>query len=287
VRIFLAGGTGVLGRRIVPGLIRAGHQVTVLSRAADRADAVAALGATIAIGDALDAAAVEQAVTAAKPDLVMHQLTDLSGGSSQANAALRINGTANLVAAAQEAGVSRFVLQSIAWAYEPGDSPADEDTPLDTISADEARRMTVDAVIAMEQQAQQLSGTVVLRNGMLYGPDTWYAADGAMAAAARAQKLPADRDVTSFVYVDDAARAAVQAVDWPAGIVNIVDNDPAPGSEWLPVFADAVGAPAPAPAGGPRHPWARGADNRRSQSLGWTPTLGTWRVGMRDVLGSA
>ena len=287
MRIFIAGGTGVLGRRIVPDLLDKGHDITVLSRSPNNAASLAAVGAAVASGDALDRDAVLQAVTTANPDLIMHQLTDLSTGSSQANATLRINATANLVSAAQVAGISRFVLQSIAWSYEPGDTPADEHVPLDTVSDEPARRLTVDAVITMEECVRQLSGAVVLRNGLLYGPDTWYAPDGAMAQAARRQALQADEDVTSFVHIDDAAAASVAAIEWSAGTVNIVDDVPAPGLEWVPVFSDAVGAPSPILSPAPRHPWARGADNRYARSLGWTPRFPTWRTGMRAGLSAA
>jgi len=287
MRIFIAGGTGVLGRRIVPNLLDKGHHVTVLSRTPKRASAAESLGAAVAIGDALDPDAVLQAVTTAKPDLIMHQLTDLSSRSTQANALLRIKGTANLVAAARAAAVSRFVLQSIAWCYAPGEAPAGEGVPLDLVSDDPARRLTVDAVIAMEECARHVAQAVILRNGMLYGPDTWYAPDGAMAYAARGGQLPADEDVTSFVHIDDAAEASAAAIEWPAGEVNIVDDEPAPATEWLPVFSDAVGAPSPAVAATPRHPWARGAANGRARSLGWTPRFPTWRTGMRSGLGPA
>jgi nucleoside-diphosphate-sugar epimerase len=118
---------------------------------------------------------------------------------------------------------------------------------------------------------------------MLYGRDTWYAPDGLMADAARANQLPATPDVTSFLHVDDAAAAAAAALDWPTGTYNICDDEPAPGSAWVPAFCRAVDAPAPPAAaapGTPRAPWARGADNHRARTQrGWKPRFPTWRAG--------
>jgi nucleoside-diphosphate-sugar epimerase len=134
-------------------------------------------------------------------------------------------------------------------------------------------------VISMEDSARRLGDAVLLRNGILYGPGTWYSPGGQVAAAARAGTLPADGDVTSFVHVDDAARAAVAALGWPAGTVNVVDDEPAAGSAWVPVFCAAVGAPVPSANPGRPHPWARGAVNGRARDLGWTPTFTSWRDG--------
>jgi len=139
MRIFLAGGTGVIGRRLVPGLIDAGHELVVLARNPQRAAAAAELGAEVVQGDALTAANVRRLVAAAEPELIMHQLTDLSERSSAANAQLRIDGTRNLVQAALAADVGAIVLQSIAWVYAPGTGPATEDVALDLGAADPAR----------------------------------------------------------------------------------------------------------------------------------------------------
>jgi nucleoside-diphosphate-sugar epimerase len=283
MHIFIAGGTGVLGRRIVPALLDDGHRVTILARRPERAETLRRRGAGIAVGDVFDRVRVVEAVAAAAPDVVMHQLTDLAAGSTAGNAELRVTGTRNLVDAALAAGVPRFIVQSIAWAYEPGDDPAGENTPLDHRSTEDTRARTVDAVIAMERAVQEIPEWVVQRNGLFYGPDTWYWADGAVAQAARAGTLPATADVTSFVHVDDAAAASVAALTWPTGAVNIVDDEPAAGVTWVPAFCRAAGAPPPptAPADpAPRTPWARGATNEYARSkLGWTPAWPSWRAG--------
>jgi nucleoside-diphosphate-sugar epimerase len=161
------------------------------------------------------------------------------------NAELRTRGTRNLVDAALAAAARRIVVQSIGWCYEPGDEPAGETTSLDVCAGDPTRRITVDAVRAMEAAATEVPEWVALRNGLLYGPDTWYAPGGRTADAARQGQLAADLDLTSFVHVDDAAAAAVQALTWPTGAVNIVDDEPARSRDWAPVSCSAIRAPEP------------------------------------------
>ena len=127
---------------------------------------------------------------------------------------------------------------------------------------------------------RELPEWVVLRYGTLYGPGTWFGPDGARAAEARSGELVAGRDVSSFVHADDAADAAVAALDWPSGEVNICDDEPAPGVSWVPAFAEECGGPAPPVDGEPPAPWARGATNQRARSeLGWEPVHRSWRSG--------
>src|SRR6478609_4300037 len=216
MRIFLAGATGVIGRRLVPLLVGRGHSVTGFVRRDADADWLRSLGAKAVRGDVFDADGVRRAVALAAPDVVMHQLTDLKGGNRQANSEMRVTGTRHLVDAALAAGVRRVVAQSIAWAYAPGETPAAEDVPLDLGS----------------------SGS---------GLGTWYARGGLMADTAARGELAADGDVSSFVHVDDAAGAAVDALSWPTGFVNVCDDVPAPAREWVPAFGRAVGVREPVP----------------------------------------
>jgi nucleoside-diphosphate-sugar epimerase len=275
MRIFIAGATGVIGRRLVPLLVAEGHEVTALSRRSQ------VPGVTTVQGDVYDAAALREVIAAARPEVVMHQLTDLTSRDFAANARIRREGTRNLVDAALAAGVRRVISQSIAWAYEPGDAPADEPTPLDLHAADESRRVMVDAVATLEAITAEAPEWVVLRYGMLYGPDTWYTKGALMADLVTAGQLPASADVTSFLHIHDAASAAAAALTWPSGPVNIVDNEPAPATTWLPTFTQSVGAPTPPSAGvsAPRTPWARGATNTLARSLRWSPSQPSWRTG--------
>lgn len=280
MRVFLAGATGVIGRALVPLLLEAGHQVTGTSRTTRGAARLDAAGATGIVLDAFDREAVTDALLTAAPDVLVHQLTALGDGSPADNARIRRDGTRNLVDAAHKAGVGRIVAQSIAWAYEPGDLPADETVPLD-LSAPPPRATTIGGVHALETAAAEISDHVILRYGTLYGPGTWYAPQGLMVARLRAGELPADDAVTSFVHVHDAAGAALLALAWPSGPVNIVDHEPAPARAWVPVLAAALGGPVPAPGHG-RAGWERGARNHKAAALGWHPRHPSWRTGFHD-----
>ncbi|USI71588.1 NAD-dependent epimerase/dehydratase family protein [Sphingomonas morindae] len=217
-KIFLAGAAGAIGRRLVPLLVRDGHRVFGTTRSTARVADIEALGATPLIVDVFDADALVRAVREAEPDIVIHQLTDLSSGLEQdpeaarrANARLRREGTANLVGAAIAAGAGRFVAQSIAWAYAPGPTPYTEDAPLD-VGAEGARHTTiVEGVVPLERAVLDASGLdgIVLRYGQLYGPGTW-------------TQTP---DGASPLHVDAAASAAALAIDHGApGVYNIADE---------------------------------------------------------------
>lgn len=217
--IFVAGATGVIGRRLLPLLRDSGAIVYGTTRRADRAASIEALGARAVIVDAFDVSALTRAVVAARPDVVIHQLTDLPAALDPAlmadavarNARIRDQGTRHLVAAARAAGAMRIVAQSIAWMYAPGTEPHGEDDPLD-LAAEGSRGVSVRGVASLESQvlgAAPIEG-VVLRYGHLYGPGT-------------------GSDTTSSsapLHVDAAARAALLAIDHGApGIYNIVERD--------------------------------------------------------------
>jgi nucleoside-diphosphate-sugar epimerase len=291
MKILLAGAGGAIGRRLVPLLVGAGHEVVGTSRSAEGAERVRTLGAEAIVVDALDAAGLRDAVLGAAPDAVLHQLTDLSAADGAANSRVRREGTRNLVDAAKAAGVRRIVAQSISWVYVGGGAPATEGEPLD-LNAPAPRKDMVGAVAELERISAELPDAVVLRNGLLYGPGTWYAPGGPVAAALRGEEggpylagLTANAGVSSFVHVDDAAAAVLAALAWPAGPVNIVDDEPAPAAAWLPVLAAAFDVPAPPPSATPHAAWERGASNSLARSRGWAPRRPTWRTGFADQLG--
>ena len=216
MRIFLAGASGAIGKRLLPLLRNAGHHVVGTTRSAAKAEALRAAGVEAAIVDVFDAAALSRAVSAARPDIVMHQLTDLPPGLDPArmseagprNARMRCEGTENLVRAALAAGAPRLIAQSIAWMYAPRPQPYTEADPLD-IHAQGARAITVGGVVALEHltlSSPPLEG-VVLRYGHLYGPGTG-----------------ADHAEPPALHVDAAAAAALLAIEHAhPGIYNIAE----------------------------------------------------------------
>ncbi|HEU4661494.1 MAG TPA: NAD(P)-dependent oxidoreductase [Pseudolabrys sp.] len=224
MKIFLAGAGGVIGRRLTPLLCNAGHEVVGTTRWSNKANELRALGAEPAIVDVFDVAALTRAVTAAAPQVIIHQLTDLAFAPSspqyaeglERNSKLRIDGTRNLVAAARAAGVKRLIAQSIAFVYAPGEGVRTESDPLD-LGATGTRKGTVDGVVALEDATLDMLEGLVLRYGFLYGPGTWFG------DAKRAR--PA-------LHVDAAAQAALLAVTkGNHGIYNIAEDDGVVSSE--------------------------------------------------------
>jgi nucleoside-diphosphate-sugar epimerase len=219
MRIFLAGATGAIGRRLTLFLLIAGHQVTGTTRSADKAAAFKARGVDPVVVDVFDSAAVRAAVVGARPDVVVHQLTDLPkvidpaqlGDALVRNAKLRIEGTANLVAAARATGARRLIAQSIAFAYANGPEPHDETDALASGHGDEPSAVSVRGVRALEEAVMSAPGIdgLVLRCGRLYGPGTW--------------NTP---NAQAPLHVDAAAQAALLAVTRGApGIYNIAEDD--------------------------------------------------------------
>ncbi|MQA84146.1 MAG: NAD-dependent epimerase/dehydratase family protein [Streptosporangiales bacterium] len=272
MRVMVAGGSGVLGSRVAQALVHAGHDVYGTTRGREKLAIVENTGARGLIMDALDPASVAQALDGASFDVIVHELTNLAEFDFAGNARLRIEGTANLVDAALARGVRSMVAQSISWAYRPGSEPAAEDEPFARPNSEPA----FGSVEELEASVARMPYGVVLRYGLLYGPGTWYDTDGALTRAAREGTVDASTAWTSFVHVDDAVAATVQALTWPSGPVNVVDDDPVHVDEWGPLFARACGYAA-APRVSARSA-GRAADNTLARSRGWTPEHPTWRT---------
>jgi nucleoside-diphosphate-sugar epimerase len=302
MRVLVVGASGAIGRRLVPRLIERGHEVIGSARSLENTKRLRRLGAQSLVLDALDARAAREAVAAAQPDAIVHQATALTGISdfkhfdrtfAQTNR-LRIEGTDNLLAAARDAGVGKFVAQSNAnhrYAREGGPVKSEGD-PLDTTPVAAAR----ESAAAMDHLEKAVTGAggIALRYGIFYGDP----GDGTVEAV-RARKFPIVGDgggVWSFIHLDDAAAATVLALelDGPA-VYNIVDDEPSPTREWLPELARIVGAKPPQ-----RFPRllarlfageapvvmateSRGASNAKAKrELGWTLRYPTWRQGFAD-----
>jgi nucleoside-diphosphate-sugar epimerase len=307
MRIFIAGATGVIGRRLVPLLRANAHEVVGTTRSLGKLDDLRALGAEPVVLDVLDGEAVGRAVSEAEPDVVVHQATALTGLGNLRNLdeafaetnRLRTEGTDNLLAAARAAGAKKFVAQSFAgWPYaKEGSLVKDEEAPLDPAPPASAER-TMAGIRHLETTvvgAEAIEG-IVLRYGGFYGPGTSLFEGGEHVAAIRKRAFPLvgnSAGMWSFIHIDDAAGATLAAIErGRRGLYNIVDDEPAPASEWLPYLAEALGAKPP------RHvpEWlgrlvageqvvsmmteARGASNAKAKrELGWTLVYPTWREG--------
>jgi len=259
MRVFVAGATGAIGRRLVPMLVEAGHEVTGLSRSEERAAALRGQGAHGVVADVFDREGLERAVVAARPEAVVHQLTDIPQAIDPkrfeeqfaGNDRLRSEGTPNLVAAARAAGARRIVAQSISFAYAPASTQvATEDEPL-ALEAPQPWRRSVHALRDLEQSVTATEGIegVALRYGYFYGPGTPFASDGSSAELVRKRRFPIVGGGTatwSFIHVDDAARVCLNALERGApGSYNVTDDEPALVRQWLPAYAEALGAPKP------------------------------------------
>ena len=310
MRVFVAGASGALGRPLLPQLRAAGHTVFGMTRREEAAEAIRAAGAEAVVCDVYDADALRGAVVAAKPDAVIHVLTALPQKFKPredylaATNRVRTEGTRNLIAAAQAAGAKRLLAESVAFFYEPtGGWVKDENAPL---MSEPSGRFKAGAAALKDLEGQVLGAAgiegLVLRLGWLYGAGTYYASDGTMAEETRRRRNPivgAGTGTFSFLHVEDAAAAFVAALQRGGhGVYNVVDDEPARLSEWLPVYARALGAKPPrrVPA------WLagllagrdlarsalvlRGATNGKAKrELGWAPSHPSWRRGFADSLG--
>jgi nucleoside-diphosphate-sugar epimerase len=315
MKIFVAGATGALGQHLVPSLAANGHEVVGMTSKPEKQDLVRSLGARPVVADALDPEAVAQAVAEAEPHVIAHELTGLSRNFDLRNYEdtfaltnrLRTEGTDHLLAAGRAVGVERFVAQSYAgWPFaRTGAMVKSEDDPLDPTPA-EPMRTSLEAIRYVEETVIGAAWTegIVLRYGGFYGPATGFSLhpDGDMVELLRKRKFPVvgrGTGVWSFVHIEDAASATVAAIEHgERGVYNVVDDDPAPVSEWLPDAASAVGARKPMRL--PR--WlgrlaageaavvmmneVRGASNAKAKrELGWKPRYTSWRQGFADGLG--
>jgi nucleoside-diphosphate-sugar epimerase len=312
MRIFVAGATGAIGKRLVPLLVGAGHHVIATTRTPAKLDSLRIGRVEPLVVDGLDADAVMKAIASTHPDAIVHQMTALASMRNIKRIddefvltnRLRTEGTKHLIAAAHTAGVRTFVAQSYAgWPNERrGGRVKTEEDPLDS---DPPKMMTrtLGAIRALEDMVSNAAGLVgtVLRYGSFYGPGTSISDRGEIVELIRQRKFPligGGTGVWSFIHVDDAARATQLALEHGApGVYNIVDDDPAEVSVWLPELARAVGAPQPlrvpawigrfavGDAGVSMMTRARGSSNAKAKRvLGWKLEYPSWRDGFRRGL---
>ncbi|GAA1958230.1 NAD(P)-dependent oxidoreductase [Catenulispora subtropica] len=310
MRVFVAGGTGVLGRRLVPQLVARGHQVTATTTNAAKLGLLEQLGADGVVMDGLDAASVGEAVAHARPDVIVHQMTGISmehAGKPDfkhfdkwavPTIRLRTEGTDHLLAAAEATGVPHFVAQGYAnWnGIRTGGWVKTEEDPLDLVEGTAA--YTSMLALKHVEDVVLAFGGAVMRYGGLYGPG---AVDDQVELIRRRQFPLVGRATgyASWVHLDDAASATVLAVEQKArGVFNIVDDEPAPASEWLPYLAECAGAKKPYRVPKWLARWlagqvavvmmteARGFSNEKAKrELGWRLSYPSWRQGFAEELG--
>jgi nucleoside-diphosphate-sugar epimerase len=304
MRVFVAGGTGVVGRRLVPQLVARGHRVTATTTRPAKLGLLEELGAEAVVMDGLDAGSVGEAVAAARPDAIVHQMTAIAGTPDMKHMdrwfaqtiRLRTEGTDHLLAAAEATGVSHVTAQSYAgWnGIRRGGWVKTEEDPLDPGPVN--ARQGFEAIRYLEDAVVKADGAVV-RYGWLYGPG----ATADLIKPVRERRFPlvgGGTGYTSWVHVDDAASATVLAVEQQArGVFNIVDDDPAPVSEWLPHLAARAGAKRPmrvptwlarplaGDAAATMMTEGRGFSNAKAKrDLGWEPRYPSWRLGFDAAL---
>lgn len=312
MKVFVAGATGAIGRRLVPLLVDAGHEVVGTTRTPAKVDGLRLAGATPVVLDGRDRDAVRKAVLEAEPEVVIHQMTALSGDLDFRRFAetfaetnrLRVDATDWLIAAAVEAGAGRFVAQSFTgWPNEQGGSPVKtEEDPLLANPTGPAKE-TVEAIVHLESVTTGTPGIdgLALRYGGFYGPGQAFGKGGTMLEAVAKGQMPivgGGAGIWSFIHIEDAASATALAVDrGDPGLYNIVDDEPAPVSVWLPYVAEVLGARPPR-----RFPvWLarffvgepavtmmtriRGSSNAKAKrELGWKLRYPSWREGFREGL---
>jgi nucleoside-diphosphate-sugar epimerase len=303
MRVFVAGATGAIGRQLVPRLVEAGHEVHGMTRSRSKQAMLHELGAVPVVADALDPDQVAEVVGRARPDVIVHELTAIGpldlrhfDRAFALTNRLRTEGTDHLLSAGQAVGVRRFVAQSYFAAYaRPGAAVKSEDDPLDPSPAREMRE-TVAAIRHLEEAVLGARWTegIVLRYGAFYGPGTSIAPGGPEYEAIRRRRFPlvgGGGGVWSFIHIADAAEATLAAVEHGGGgIYNVVDDEPAPVSEWLPAIARTLGAKMPVrvprlvgrllagEAGAVMMTELRGASNAKAKrELAWRPAHPSWR----------
>jgi nucleoside-diphosphate-sugar epimerase len=312
MKIYVAGATGAVGRRLVPLLVSRGHHVVATTRSAMRTSAIRELGAEPLVIDALDRDAVIRSVQMAKPEVIVHQLSALSQLRSlkrfdeefAVTNRLRTEGTDYLLEGARAAGAKRLVAQSYTgWPNSrEGSRIKTEDDPLDP-HPPHAMRQSLDAIRYLERvviAASDIEG-IVLRYGSFYGPGTSFAPGGDILEAVRRRMFPlvgAGTGVWSFVHMDDVAAATTIATEGvPPGVYNIVDDDPAEVATWLPALARTIGAKPPrrvpswvarliiGEAGVAVMTQSRASSNAKAKRVfNWQPAYASWRDGFRHEL---
>jgi nucleoside-diphosphate-sugar epimerase len=313
MRVFVAGSTGAIGKILVPQLVEKGHEVVALVRSPQKSRVVETFGAKVAVADAFDREALTEAIIKAAPEVIIHQLTALAGAGNlkkfdqefALTNRLRTEVTDTMLAAARMVGTRRFIAQSFGgwpFAREGGPIKTEDDPLLSNPPANFGQSLA--AIRYLEDTVRQTEDleALALRYSNFYGPGTSIAHDGSLVEMIRKRRLPivgGGGGIWSFTHIHDAACATIAAISrGEPGIYNVVDDEPAPVSTWLPALAEAVGAKPPyrvpvwlgklalGEGGVSMMTKIRGASNAKAKrELGWQPIYPSWRRGFSEGLG--
>jgi len=312
MRVLVAGATGVIGRPLVKQLHEAGHDVVGTTRSKERAETIRKFGGEPVVVDARDTEALRRVVIESRPEVVINQLTDLpqrldyKRDKETFGPTTELRGKVGpaLAGAAAEAGARRLIAQSVCFLYaSTGKRAHSEDDPLIELPPEMPAAQGVIALEALERSTVETPGLegVVLRYGFFYGPGSAYAADGAWAEDVRRRRFPIvgkGTGIFSYIHMDDAVSATIAALDRGSGIYNVCDDDPATLSEWLPAYAEVLGAERPRrvpvwlarlvagkQAAGMSTTLEGASNEKAKRELGWQPKFPSWRQGFREALG--
>ena len=312
MRVLVAGATGNIGRPLVAQLRQAGHEVVGTTRSSERASIIRELDAEPVVVNALATDALRRAVVEARPEVVINQLTSLPQKLDYKRAeetfgpTTKLRGEVGPVLAgiAAEAGAKRLISQSVCFFYASTGKPVHaEGDPLMNLPPELPQAQGAIALQALERSTVETPGLdgVVLRYGWFYGPGSAYAADGSWAEDARRRRLPIvgkGTGIFSFIHMDDAVSATIAAVERGSGTYNVCDDDPAAMAEWVPAYAEAVGAKPPRrvpvwlasliagrQAAGTATRLEGASNEKAKRELDWQPTYPSWRQGFRQALG--
>jgi nucleoside-diphosphate-sugar epimerase len=280
-KIFVVGATGLIGTKLTKRLLEEGYDVAGLTRSQQGKAKLEDQGVTGFIGDVFKADTVEAAVASYKPDVIINEITDLKQADMSANTRVRKEGTKNIVSAALNNDVQHIQSQSIAFVYEGGQGLATEETPLDYQATGE-RKVTVDGVEALEQETARIPHHVILRYGLLYGPQTWFGKNGMIYNQFIDGSVSMSNGIQSFIHIDDAVETAIQALSFEPGIYNVTDDNPVDGETWAKWYAQLLNVnPTLNIEQAADH--ERGASNKKFRQQGGKLIYSDWQEGMNPI----
>ncbi|PTK95798.1 NAD-dependent epimerase/dehydratase family protein [Staphylococcus gallinarum] len=280
-KVLVTGATGLIGMKLTKRLLDEGYDVAGLTTSQYGKVKLNNIGVQAYIGNILEIDTIDTVIADFKPDIIMHEITDLKQIDMSANTKVRIEGTKNLVDTAIKYNVRQIQSQSIAFAYEAGDDLATEATPLDYQSTGE-RQVTVNGVKGLEQETKRIDNHVILRYGLLYGPGTWYGKNGMIYNQFMNGHVTITNGIQSFIHIDDAVETAIQALNFESGTYNVADDEPVPGNIWAQWYADLLDIN-PDINVQSAAPFERGVNNLKFKDQGGTLQYTTWKNGMNPI----